>query len=153
MIEVIRERIFSVPPERVWAVVEPVARLPEWFAGLQSAKLLGGSGLDRRQRVTGQWGRRRFDIEQTVIVYEPPRRLAWQHDRELLDSQPAPKISVRVQFFVDLEPAGAGTRVRLTSRQWPDNFLKRFLLRRVAQHRIGGMLEAALGRLEGLCGK
>jgi len=153
MIEVIREKILPVPPERVWAVVEPAARLPEWFAGFKSAELISGAGLGRRQRVTGNWGRRRFEIEQTVIIYEPLKKLAWRHDRELLDGRPAAKISVRVEFRVELEPAGAGTRVRLNSRQWPDNFLKRFLLRRVAQHLIGGMMDAALGRLEELCGK
>jgi uncharacterized protein YndB with AHSA1/START domain len=153
MIEVIRERIVAAPPERVWAVVEPVARLPEWFAGFQSAAWISGAGVGRRQRVGGQWGRKHFEIEQTVIIHDPPRRLAWKHDRELLNGRPAPKISVRVEFHIELEPAGAGTRVRLNSRQWPDNFLKRFLLRRVAQHRIGGMMDAALGRLEELCGK
>jgi uncharacterized protein YndB with AHSA1/START domain len=153
MIEVIRERIFPVPPERVWAVVEPVARLPEWFAGLKSAELISGAGVGRRQRVSGHWGRRQFEIEQTVIVYEPPRRLVWRHDRELLNGRPAPQISVRVEFHIELDPTGTGTRVRLSSRQWPDNFLKRFLLRRVAQYRIGGMLDGAMGRLEALCGQ
>ncbi len=153
MIEITRERTFPAPPERVWAVIEPVARLPEWFAGISSAELISGAGLGRKQRLAGQFGKDHFELEQTVFIYEPARRLAWRHDRELLGGRPAPQISVRVEFYVELEPVKEGTRVRLVSRQWPGSFLKKIILRAVAPRRIGGMMEVALNRLDALVGK
>jgi len=150
MLEITRERTFPAPPERVWAVIEPVARLPEWFAGISFAELISGAGVGRKQRLAGQFGKDRFELEQTVFIYEPPRRLAWRHDRELLGGRPAPPMSVRVEFYIELEPVAAGTRVRLVSRQWPGSFLKKIILRAIAPRRIGGMMEVALGKLGAL---
>ncbi len=153
MLEITRERTLSATPEQVWTIIEPVARLPEWFAGIHSAELLGGAGVSRKQRLAGQFGKDRFELEQTVIIYEPARRLGWRHDRELLDGRPAPQMSVRVEFYVELEPVVGGTRVRLVSRQWPGSFLKKIILRAIAPRRIGGMMEIALGKLGALVEK
>ena len=71
----------------MWDVVEPVERLAEWFSGAGRAELLSGRGLGRRQRMHGRWGRRTFQIDQTVIAYEPQRSLEWRHDDEWLDGR------------------------------------------------------------------
>jgi uncharacterized protein YndB with AHSA1/START domain len=150
MIEVTREQILPVPPERVWAVVESVSRLPEWFTGIETAEVIRGSGLGRQQRLHGKWGQHTFALDQTVILCEPPRRIAWRHDQELLDGRPAPQIAIRVEFHLELTPAGAGTRVRVSSRQWPGGFFKKIILRHVAARRIGGMMDDSLRRLAAL---
>ena len=152
MIETFRQRTLPFPPERLWAIIEPVTRLPEWFAGFETAELLSGTGLGRRQRVGGQWGRHRFQIEQTVVAYEPNRRLAWEHDTEMVDSRPAPKISRHTESWIELDPdsSGAGTRVRIFSRQTPNNIFARIIIRHVAAKRIGANIQASLSRLEEL---
>jgi len=155
MIETFRQRTLPFPPERLWAVIEPVARLPEWFAGFETAELISGVGLGRRQRVGGQWGRHRFQIEQTVIAYEPNCRLAWKHDSEMVDGRPAAKIAKHTESWIELEadPGGAGTRVRIFSRQTPNNIFTKIIIRHVAAKRIGANIQATLSRLEELVRK
>lgn len=155
VIETFRQRTLPFPPERLWAIIEPVARLPEWFAGYETAELLSGHGLGRRQRAGGQWGRHKFQIEQTVIAYEPNRRLAWKHDSEIVDGRPAAKISKHTESWIELDPdpSGAGTRVRIFSRQTPSNIFTRIIIRHVAAKRIGANIQVSLSRLEELARK
>jgi uncharacterized protein YndB with AHSA1/START domain len=155
MIETFRQRTLPFPPERLWAIIEPAARLPEWFAGFETVELISGAGLGRRQRVGGQWGRHRFQIEQTVIAYEPHRRLAWKHDCEMVDGRPAANISKHTESCIELDPdpSGAGTRVRIFSRQTPSNIFTRIIIRHVAAKRIGANIQASLSRLDELARK
>jgi uncharacterized protein YndB with AHSA1/START domain len=155
MIETLRQRTLPYPPERLWSIIESVERLPEWFVGYTHAELISGAGLGRRQRVSGQWGAKVFLIEQTIIAYEPGLRLGWKHDSEWLDSRPAPKISKHTESWIKLEsdPAGAGTRVRLISRQTPSNIFAGVIIRRVAAKRMGASMQESLSRLEVLAEK
>ena len=155
MIETLRQRTLPFSLECLWGIIEPVARLPEWYVGITEAEPISGSGLGRQQRVGGQWGRHRFQIEQTVIAYEPNRKLGWKHDNEIMDGRPAPKISKYVEGWIELEPdpSGAGTRVRMFSRQTPSNFFAGLIIRFVATKRISANMEESLNRLEALARK
>lgn len=147
MIEIVRARALEVPAGRVWNVIEPVERLPDWFTGAESAVSLEGRGLGRRQRLSGRWGRHRFEIDQTVIRYEAGRALAWRQDAERLDGKPAPTVSRQVEFVIELQALDHRTRVTLTARHLPDNVLKAWLVRLVAAPRIARMMERSLDRL------
>lgn len=144
MIEIVRERKLDVPPNRVWDLIEPVERIPEWFAGIETAELVAGRGLGRKQRVGGRWARQLFQIDQTVIHYEPGRRLAWRHDRERLDGKPAPTISRETEFAIQLRELASGTLVQLTSRQLPDSWFKGLVVRLIAAPGIARMMERSL---------
>ncbi len=152
MIETLRQRTLPFPPERLWAIIESVIRLPAWYVGITEAEPISGTELGRRQRVGGQWGRHRFQIEQTVIAYEPNRKLGWKHETEMLDGRPAPKISKQVEGWIELEPdpSGAGTRIRLIARQTPSNIFAGIIIRHVAAKRIGANMQESLSRLEAL---
>jgi uncharacterized protein YndB with AHSA1/START domain len=147
VIEIVRERTLDAPPSPVWDLVEPVERLPEWFAGIETAAPLAGRGLGRRQRVSGRWGRHRFRIDQTVTRYEAWRSLVWRHDAEWLDDRPAPQLSRETEFGIELRDLAPGTLVRLTSRQLPGNVLKGLVVRLVAVPRITRMIEQSLARI------
>jgi uncharacterized protein YndB with AHSA1/START domain len=147
VIEIVRERTLEAPLDRVWDLIEPVERLPEWFIGTETAELLAGRGLGRRQRVAGRWGRHRFQIDQTVTQYEPPRRLVWRHDTERLDGQPAPTLSRETEFAIDLRDLAPGTLVQLTSRHLPGNLFKWVLVRLIAAPRIARMMEHSLAAI------
>ena len=147
MIEIVRERKLDVTPNHVWDLIEPVERLPEWFAAVETAELVAGRGLGRKQRVGGRWGRQRFQIDQTVIHYEPGRRLAWRHDIEQLDGKPAPTISRETVFAIQLRDLAPGTLVQLTSRQLPDSWLKGLLVRLIAAPAIARMMERCLANI------
>jgi uncharacterized protein YndB with AHSA1/START domain len=148
MIEIVRERTLDVPVGRIWELIEPVERLPEWFEGIDTAELLEGMGLGRRQRMRGRWESHRLEIDQTVIDYEPNRVLAWCNDVERLDGKPAPKISDRTESRVELRSNGSATLIVLISRLKPGNAFKGALLRLVAVPRITRMMEVSLGRIE-----
>ena len=147
MIEIVCQRTIEAPVQRVWDLIEPVERLPEWFSGTGTAVLLAGRAVGRKQRVSGRWGSHGFEIDQTVTRYEPPRVLGWRHDAERLDGRQAPRISRQIEFCIQLEPVGQRTRVELVSRHVPDNVLKGLLIRVIAAPRIRRMLNTSLERI------
>jgi uncharacterized protein YndB with AHSA1/START domain len=153
VIEIVRKRTLKAPVDRVWELIEPVERLPQWFVGTDTALPLHGRGLGRKQRVGGTWGSRRFEIDQTVTQYEPRRRLAWRHDAERLDGKAAPMISREVEFSIQLDALKDGTRVQLSSRHVPDGVLKGLIIRLVAAPGIARMMERSLDRMTVMLGR
>jgi uncharacterized protein YndB with AHSA1/START domain len=150
MIEIKRERTFQAPVDTLWRLIEPVERLPEWFANVDAAEVLGGQGVGRRQRVYGHWNRSRLEVDQTVFDYQPNSVLAWYNDAERLDGKPAPRMSERTESHVRLTANGAATRVELISRLKPSNALKGAVLRVAAVSHISRVMENSLARIEQL---
>ncbi|HVH66388.1 MAG TPA: SRPBCC family protein [Gemmatimonadales bacterium] len=152
MIEITRVRILNAPLDRVWDLIQPVERLPEWFSGIEAVRLLGGQGLGRRQRTSGRWGRHRFEIDQTITQYQQGRALGWRHDAERVDGKAAPSLSRQTEFQVQLQAVADGTRVELTSRQVPGNAFKGLLIRLVAVPRIARMMDGSLDKIAAILG-
>ena len=150
VIEVVCERRIEAPPERVWPLVDEVARLPEWFTFAERAELLEGSGKGRRQRIYGRFGRKRSEVDQVVVAYEPGRLLAWRHEAERLDGKPAPQFARETVFTIELEPEGGATRVRLVSRQEPAGPLRGLAIRLFGKREVAQHLERSLERLANL---
>jgi uncharacterized protein YndB with AHSA1/START domain len=147
MIEVVRERVVPAPPERVWPLVEDPDRYGAWFTFAERVEVLEGTGLGRRQRLHGRWGRKRSEIDQTVTSYEPGRRLAWRHDRERLDGKPAPRFASETEFSVELTPRDGGTLVRLRSRQVPASRPRGIAMKLFGIGQVAGNMERSLERL------
>lgn len=147
MIEVERERTIHASPERVWAVVDDPDRFGEWFTFGERMEILEGQALGRRQRLHGRWGRKRSEIDQTVVTYEPGRRIAWRHDEERLDGKPAPRFARDTEFAIQLEPAGRETVVRLRSRQVPASRPRGLAIRMFGSRDVARNMERSLNRL------
>lgn len=147
MIERVRERIVDAPPERVWTLVEDPAHYGEWFTFAERVEVLEGDGLGRRQRLHGRWGRKRSEIDQTVVAHEAGRRIAWRHDEERLDGRPAPRFARETEFAVELEPRGGGTLVRLRSRQLPASRPRGVAIRMFGSREVARNMERSLNRL------
>jgi uncharacterized protein YndB with AHSA1/START domain len=148
MILIERSRTLEVSPDEVWEVVSSVDRLPEWLVSAERAELLEGNGLGRRQRLHGHWGKSRSEIDQRVVVWEPPRLFAWEHEAERLDGKPAPRFARSTRLSVAVEPDGAGSRVTLRSEQEPASAVRGLVMRLFARRKIAAMVEASLARLE-----
>ena len=95
------ETVVAAPPDRVWAVLTDLSRMPEWSPELLRMLALKPGGL----RV-GQWylgiNRRKAVVWPTrsvVAVLEPRRSLAW-------DTK-----SSGARWVWELSPEGEGTRV------------------------------------------
>ena len=147
MADVIRERRVAAPPEQLWPLVSNPERLSEWFTFALAGEVLEGEGVGRRQRMHGEWGRKRSEIDQEVVEFDPPRRLAWVHVAERLDGKPAPRFAASTRFTIDLVPDGDGTSVRLHSAQKPAGPLRGLVMRLFGQREIAQNLERSLDRL------
>jgi uncharacterized membrane protein len=150
MVEVTRHITVPAPPSEVWPLVDDVTRLPEWFTFAESAELLGGAGVGRRQRIYGRWGKKRSEVDQVVVEHDPTRRLAWRHEAERLDGKPAPRFAAETVFSIDLEPVGDNTTVTLTSRQVPAGWLRGLAIRLFGRREVTGHMDRSLERLAGL---
>jgi uncharacterized protein YndB with AHSA1/START domain len=148
MIRVKRSQVIGAPPEAVWEVVSGAERLSEWLVLAETAETVEGAGLGRLHRIHGRWGRRRSEVDQRVVAYEPPRLLAWEHEAERLDGRPAPRFARSTRFEVRLEPAPGGTLVTLDSAQVPDSPVKGAIMRLAGLRGLGRAYERSLRQLD-----
>jgi|SRR5215472_7059985 len=147
MIEIIREATVASPPAAVWEVVGSPARAGDWFTFADRVEVISGEGTGQRRRQHGHWGRRRSEIDQEIITWDPPRVLAWRHVAERLDGRPAPRFAASTEFRIELEPDGRGTRVRLRSRQEPAGAAKGLVMRLFGTREVAQNMERSLSRL------
>ena len=150
-----REREVPAAPDELWPVVSDPARLADWFDFAEGAEAIEGEpGVGQRRRMHGSWGKKKSEIDQRVVEWEPPRRLAWEHEAERLDGKPAPRFAAETRFSIDLEPTGsASTRVRLTSRQVPASRSRGLVIRLFGRREVGGKLDGSLERLARLAAR
>jgi uncharacterized protein YndB with AHSA1/START domain len=151
MIDVTAARTIPAAPAAIWPLLDDPARLGEWFAFADRGELLDGSGVGRRQRMHGHWGRKRSEIDQVVVEHDPPRRIAWRHDAERLDGKPAPRFAASTQFAMTLTSEGPGaSRLTLRSEQEPASALRGLVIRLFGRREVAQKLDESLDRLEAL---
>jgi uncharacterized protein YndB with AHSA1/START domain len=127
-----RERVLDAPPGRVWAVVADAHHQPRWWPRV--TRVEGVAGGRFTQVLTTEAGRTvRADFR--VVERDEGCRLAWEQD---VEGTPFAGVLRAARTEVGLEPAGAGTRVRLTIVQ-----------QLVGVSRLGGgvVVRRATGRL------
>lgn len=150
MITVVKDRLVRGSPDGIWAVIDDVERMSEWFAFADRAELIEGSGLGRRQRTHGKWSGKAAEVDQEITLYEPARAIGWRHLEERLDGRPAPKFAEEVVFSIRLQEEPGGTRVTMESRQRPASFLKGVLIRLVGLWQVRNHMKRSLDRLESI---
>jgi len=149
-IEATEEASVPAPPARVWPLIDDPAAMGRWFAFADRMELVSGEGVGRHQRLHGHWGKKRSEIEQEIVAYEPERQLAWRHVSERLDGKPAPRFAAETIFTVTLAPEREGTRVRLQSRQLAASRARGLVMRTFGQREIRQQLERSLAGLREL---
>ncbi|MEP6650949.1 MAG: SRPBCC domain-containing protein [Lapillicoccus sp.] len=147
MLDVLRERHVAAPPELLWPLVSDPRRLPDWFTFALAGEVLDGEGVGRRQRMYGEWGSKRSEIDQEVVEFDPPRRIAWVHLAERLGGKPAPRFAATTRFTIHLTPDGNGTQVRLHSAQEPASLVRGLVMRLFGSREIAQHLDRSLARL------
>ena len=95
------ETTIAAPPERVWAALTDLSRLPDWSPELLRMLPLKPGGLKVGQQYLGLNRRKAvvWPTRSVVAVLEPGRTLAW-------DTK-----SSGARWIYELSPDGAGTRV------------------------------------------
>jgi uncharacterized protein YndB with AHSA1/START domain len=147
MIEIVTERTFAAPPDRVWPLVADPDELPRWFDFAERVEVLAGEAVGQRRRQHGHWGAKPSEVDQEITAFEPPHRLAWRHVAERLDGRPAPRFAASTDFSIELAPDGAATRVRLRSVQVPASRPRGLVMRAFGAREIAGTLEKSLDAL------
>lgn len=140
-------------PEEIWAVVSDPAQAPKWYALADRIEVLEGSGAGQWRRQYGRWGRRRSEIDQEIVVWEPPRLLVWNHLAERLNGRPAPTFARSTEFSIELAPRGdRHTLVRLRSRQEPAGPGRGALMRLFGTRAVSSGMNRSLEKLRALFG-
>ena len=77
----------DAPLDEVWALVEDVARAPEWQGGLKDIEPLERDDEGRATLVESETDAKVRTVKSVVrFVYEPPTRLSWTQERGELKS-------------------------------------------------------------------
>lgn len=95
------ETLVDAPPERVWAVLSDLSRMPGWSPELVRMVPLRRGGLRVGQQYVGINRRKAFvwPTRNVVVEVEPARSLVWD------------TTSSGARWVWELAPAGEGTRV------------------------------------------
>jgi uncharacterized protein YndB with AHSA1/START domain len=150
MIEVLREVRVPAGADAVWAIVSDPDRAHEWFDFSDRTEVLSGEGLGQKRTQHGHWGRKKSEVDQEIIAWEPAKLLAWKHLAERLDGKPAPKFAASTEFRIELDGDAEATTVRLRSLQEPAGAVKGWLMKRMGTKDIERSLARSLERLAGL---
>lgn len=71
----------AAPPERVFALVADLSRMPEWSPEAAAVEWLDGASgpaVGARFRGTNRNGFRRWSTTCTVVAFDPPREISWR---------------------------------------------------------------------------
>lgn len=142
-----REARVSASADQVWAVVSDPARAHDWFEFSDRTEVLSGDGVGQKRTQHGRWGRKKSEVDQEIIAWEPAKLLAWKHLAERLDGKPAPKFAASTEFRIELDDEGEATTVRLRSLQEPAGAVKGWLMKRLGTKDIERNLDRSLERL------
>jgi len=104
--------VVDAPVDAVWPVVSDVTRTGEWSGECREVAWRGGAsspvpGARFRGRNRSGWRRWSRTCELTAV--DPPRTIAWR-------TLPSALFHDSAEWRIALEPAGPGTRVRLSYR-------------------------------------
>ncbi len=148
-IRIHRERRIETSPEHLWTLIDDVGELSRWFTFAHRIEIVEGSGLGRKQRLYGKWGRKRSEIDQVVTDYDPPREFGWRHVQERLDGKPALRFAADTHFVIRLRPDANGTIVELESTQVPAGRLRGIVIHLFGKKEVTQHMERSLDELAG----
>jgi uncharacterized protein YndB with AHSA1/START domain len=147
---IVREGRVMASPADVWKAIDDVGVMGRWFTFAEKIEIIEGSGLGRRQRLHGRWGRKKSEIDQLVTEYEPTRSFGWIHEAERLDGKPAPKFASSTHFLITLSPDGDGTTVSMRSVQEPASVPKGLVMKLFGGKDVSRHMERSLESLADL---
>jgi uncharacterized protein YndB with AHSA1/START domain len=151
MVEFSRSRRIAAPPERLWPLVDDIARWPEWFTEAERGEVIEGAGVGRKQRMYGHARGKATEIDSVVVASEPGRLLRWHHEAERVDGRPGSVVFAKdATAEVSIAPDRDGSVVTYRLMAEPGSLLNTFMLKVMAPGPIGKSFEMSLERLAGL---
>lgn len=151
MIEFVRSRQIAAPPERIWPFVEDITMWPRWFTEAEKGEVLSGTGVRRRQRMSGHARGKATEIDSVVTVCDAPTHLRWHHEAERVDGKPGSVVFAKdATAEVTIAPGGDGSLVTYRLLAEPGSLLNTFMLKVMAPGPIGKSFEGSLAKLAAL---
>ncbi|HZB06342.1 MAG TPA: SRPBCC family protein [Thermoleophilaceae bacterium] len=142
-----RQRVVPAAAAEVWEVVSDPLRLPAWWPGVTRVE---EASREAWTTVLVSPKGKQVRADYSLVDADEPERLLWRHE---VEASPFERLLAESTVALDLErdPAGAGTRVRLTLSQSPRGWARfsPFQLRAAARRQA----ELALEGLAGLFGE
>src|SRR5918994_2393807 len=142
-----RQRVVPAAAAEVWEVVSDPLRLPAWWPGVTRVE---EASREAWTTVLVSPKGKQVRADYSLVDADEPERLLWRHE---VEASPFERLLAESTVALDLErdPAGAGTRVRLTLPQSPRGWARfsPFQLRAAARRQA----ELALEGLAGLFGE
>ncbi len=141
-----RKREFPASPDAVFEVISDPRRLTEWWPRVVRVEdIAGRPGAEgtRWTNVLAADSGRKLRLDYRCVASQSPDRYAWEHE---LEGTPFADHMTSQTTEIVLEPAGGGTKMRITSTHTLKGTAKLagFAMKRSQTD----MLEAALNRLE-----
>ena len=133
-----RSRTLPAPVDEVWRVVGDPHHLPRWWPLTERVESVDADAWTSVLRsARGKVVRADYRVQ----AHEPPRRRAWAME---LAGSPFERLLRSHTTEVLVEPAGTGSRVRLTEEQRARGTarLGGFMVRRATARRLDGALDA-----------
>jgi uncharacterized protein YndB with AHSA1/START domain len=142
-----RERVVPAAAREVWDVVSDPMRLPAWWPGVTRVE---EASREAWTTVLVSPKGKQVRADYSLVDADEPERLLWRHE---VEASPFERLLSESTVALDLQPdpAGAGTRVRLTLSQSPRGWARfsPFQLRAAATRQA----ELALDGLAGMFGE
>lgn len=151
MIEFARSRRIAATPERIWPFVDDITQWPRWFSEAERGEVLAGSGVGRRQRMSGHARGKATEIDSVVTVCDAPTHLRWHHEAERVDGKPGSVVFAKdATAEVTIAADGDGSLVTYRLLAEPGGLLDTFMLKVMAPGPIGKSFEGSLAKLAAL---
>jgi uncharacterized protein YndB with AHSA1/START domain len=149
--EFVQSRRIGASPERIWPLVDDIARWGEWFTEAERGEVLSGAGVGRRQRMYGHARGKATEIDSVVTVHEPPYVMRWHHEAERVDGKAGSVVFAKdATAEVIIKPEAGGSRVTYRLLAEPGNPLYYLILRFLARGPINASFERSLEQLAAL---
>jgi hypothetical protein len=113
-------------------------------------ELVDGEGLGRHQRLHGRWGRKRSEIDQEIVAYEPGSVLGWRHLAERLDGKPAPRFAAETVSTITLVPPGTARWSSSSPVRFRRAGRRGLVMRAFGGREVSKLLERSLDQLSWL---
>lgn len=149
MVNVKKSRVIKAEPEKIWNLINDVARFPEWMPGVVEAQVkksdTKADGLGRRQVIKTDMELGKGESLQEVIAWEPPHKITWQHLRDVINGNEFDYAKEIKTTFTITNDNGEVTFRMIGS--WKPVSISGRLLNRVMKRTVARSFEKALDNL------
>ncbi|HLE48100.1 MAG TPA: SRPBCC family protein [Candidatus Thermoplasmatota archaeon] len=148
--EITVETVVSATPAEVFKVIADPSKVEKWLPNVTSAKHLNDKKhVGAERQITMRIHNIPIASHQVVTEYEPGKRFAWVHTKDMVEGEPFTMLQDIGTIF-DLAAKGKKTHVTATAHFTPNGFKARLAVPLVSGD-IKKQMQSALENIKRLC--